>query len=77
MCSYYRRFITNFSVIVKPLIRLAKKFTKFEWGLRMSGCFGISEREPIVPVLAYPDAGKPYIIYADASDCIGACLCQE
>ena len=31
-----------------------------------------------VPVLAYPDNSKPYILYTDASnDCIGACLCQE
>ena len=31
MCSYYRRFIPNFSAIAKPLIRLTKKFVKFEW----------------------------------------------
>ena len=31
MCSYYRRFIPNFSANVKPLIRLTKKFANFEW----------------------------------------------
>ena len=31
-----------------------------------------------VPVLAYPDTSKPYILYTDASvDCIGARLCQH
>ena len=31
-----------------------------------------------MPVLAYPDPSKPYILYIDASDdCIGVCLCQE
>ena len=30
-----------------------------------------------VPVLAYPDPNKPYILYTDASDtCIGACLSE-
>ena len=29
ICSYYRRFIPNFKAIVKPLIRLTKKFAKF------------------------------------------------
>ena len=30
MCSYYMRFVTIFSAMVKPLIRLTKKFAKFE-----------------------------------------------
>ena len=31
-----------------------------------------------MPVLAYLDTSKPYILYTDASgDHIGACLCQE
>ena len=41
MCSYYSRFISNFSPIVKPLIRMTKKFVWSEIGMeqRMSGCF--------------------------------------
>ena len=30
MCSYYRRFIPNFSAMAKPLIRSTKKFAKFD-----------------------------------------------
>ena len=30
MCSYYRRFIPNVVAIVKSLIRLTERFTKFE-----------------------------------------------
>ena len=31
----------------------------------------------VVPLLAYPDTSKPYVLYTDASDgCIGACLTQ-
>ena len=31
-----------------------------------------------VPLLAYPDTSKTYILYTDTSDdCIGACLCQH
>ena len=45
----------------------------------MSGCFDcIKENLTAVPVLAYPDTSKPYILYTDASDdCIRACICQE
>ena len=28
MCSYYQRFIPNFSEVAKPPIKLTKKFTK-------------------------------------------------
>lgn len=31
-----------------------------------------------MPLLGYPDTGKPYVLYTDASDkAIGACLVQE
>ena len=31
MCSYYRRFIPNFSQIAEPLIDLTRKYAKFKW----------------------------------------------
>ena len=31
MCSFYRRFIANFSEIAIPIIKLTNKFVKFEW----------------------------------------------
>ena len=79
MCSYYRRFIPNFSAIAKPLINLTKKFKKFEWTKECQIAFHfLKESLTTVPLLAYPDTSKLYILYTDASDdCIGACLCQH
>ena len=31
LAGYYRRFIENFSKIVKPMTELLKKDTKFKW----------------------------------------------
>ena len=39
MCCYYRRFIPYFSAIAKPLIRLTKNFTKFEWSKECRAAF--------------------------------------
>ena len=79
MCSYYRRFIPNFSAITKPLINLSKKFAKFEWTKECQITFDfLKESLATVPFLAYPDTSKPYILYTDASDdCIGPCQCQH
>ena len=78
MYSYYRRFIPNFSAIVKPLIRLNKKFAKIEWSKEFQAASDCLKESLItLPVLVYPDTTKPYILYIDASDdCIQACLCQ-
>ena len=45
----------------------------------MSGCFSFLKRNLTrVPILAYPDTSKPFILYTDVSvDCTGACLYQE
>ena len=76
MCSYYRRFIPNFSAKAKPLIKLTRKFAKFEWNKECQAAFDhLKECLTTSPLLSYPDTSKPYILYTDASDdCIGACL---
>lgn len=78
MCSFYRRFIANFSEIAIPIIKLTKRFVKFEWTKEYQIAFDfLKENLNTVCVLGYPDNNKPYILYTDASDnCVGACLTQ-
>ena len=77
MSSFYSRFVPNFSAIAEPLT-LTKKFVKFEWNKECHTAFDyLKESLAMVPVLAYPDTSKPYILLTDASDdCIGASLCH-
>ena len=79
MCSYYRRFLPNFSDIASPLIALTKKRAKFKWSYACQKAFDELEKHLTnIPLLAYPDLNKPYILYTDASDkAIGACLTQQ
>ena len=79
MCIYYRRLIPNFSPIVKLLIRLNKKFAKFEWSKECQAAFDfLKDSLTTVPVLAYLDTSKPNILNTDAiDDHTGACLWQE
>ncbi|GJR81904.1 putative reverse transcriptase domain-containing protein [Tanacetum coccineum] len=39
LAGYYRRFITNFSKIVKPLTSLTQKNQKYEWGMEQEEAF--------------------------------------
>ena len=78
MCSYYRRFIPNFSKIAEPLVSLTKKYARFKWSDECQKAFDcLKESLTIVPLLTIPDPTKEYILYTDASDtAIGACLAQ-
>ena len=78
-CSYYRRFVNQFSHIAKPIIALTKKYVPFQWTEECQEAFDLLKRSLMeAPVLAYPNPQKPYILYTDASDdSIGAVLCQE
>jgi transposase InsO family protein len=77
--SYYRRFVPNFSQIAEPLIRLTKKYARFKWTPECQTAFDfLRDSLAVVPLLAYPDTNKPYVLYTDASDnCLGACLTQK
>ena len=79
MCSYYRRFVPNFSKIAERLIDLTKKYARFKWTSECQTAFDfLKESLTVVPLLAYPDTNKPYVLYTDASNnCIGACLTQK
>lgn len=78
MCSYYRRFVPNFSKIAEPLILLTRKHARFKWNDACQSAFDFLKNSlTVVPLLSYPDPNKPYVLYTDASDtCIGACLTQ-
>ncbi|GKF20945.1 hypothetical protein Tco_0069583, partial [Tanacetum coccineum] len=39
LAGYYRRFITNFSKIAKPLTSLTQKNQKYEWGEEQEAAF--------------------------------------
>ena len=78
MCSYYRRFIPNFSQIAEPIIALTRKYAHFKWSDVHQKAFQyLKDSLTCVPLLSYPDSNAPYVLYTDASDtCIGACLTQ-
>ena len=76
MCSYYIRFIPNFSQIAGPIIALTRKYAHFKWSDTHQRAFEYSLTA--VPLLVYPNSNKPYVLSTDSSDtCIGACLTQE
>ena len=79
LCSYYRRFIAEYSHIAKPLTRLTEKNYKFNWTHECSEAFEkLKQQLTTAPVLAHPDFSKPFILDTDASDlAIGSVLSQK
>ena len=90
--GYYRRFVRNYSSIVKPLNALLvrhptnkkykkkkKEQTPWIWGPEQQQAFDtIIEKLTSPPVLAYTDYSKPFMLNIDASgDGLGAVLYQE
>jgi hypothetical protein len=79
LAGYYRRFIPNFSKIVKPITKLLKKGNKYVW----SGTCDKAFKNPkqlltTLPVLAQPNTDKPFDVYCDAfGTALGGVLMQE
>jgi hypothetical protein len=68
LAGYYRRFIPDFSKIVKPITSLLKNDTKFDWSSKCNEAFEQLKVLLITaPVLAQPDIEKPFDVYYDAS----------
>ena len=76
--GYYRRFIPVFSRLMGPMIALTKKYARFKWTEDCRRAFDCrKEQLTAIPLLAYPDLGRPMILYTDVGDkCVGAVLTQ-
>jgi hypothetical protein len=79
LAGYYRRFILDFSKLVKPITSLLKNDTKFNWSSRCNEAFEqLTVLLTTAPVLAQPDIENPFDVYCDASGSgLGCVLMQE
>lgn len=81
LCSWYRRFIDNFSALVSPLNALLKgkkKKQPITWSPEAETSFlNIKNSLVSAPILCSPDFSKPFTIQCDASDtALGGILTQ-
>jgi hypothetical protein len=79
LASYYRKFVKGFSSIAEPLNRLLKKNTLYIWSKDQHDAFEkLKTCLMTPPILVYPNFGKPFILYTDASTfALGAILSQK
>ena len=77
-CSYYRRFVKDFSRIAYPLYELTSPKKDFKWTEEHKKAFReLKEKMSSPPVLSFPAKKGKFILYTDASDyAIGSVLCQ-
>ncbi|GFV72228.1 retrovirus-related Pol polyprotein from transposon 297 [Trichonephila clavipes] len=77
-CSWYRKFIPNFSDYARPLSNLSKKSTAWKWSEIEQQAFQTLKQCLITPpILRQVDPKKHFIIRTDASSyALGAVLLQ-
>jgi hypothetical protein len=67
--NFVRRFVPDFSVMVKPIHNLLKKERSFSWTDDIENAFvRIKKAIIFAPVLAKPDFEKDLIIYTNATE---------
>jgi RNase H-like domain found in reverse transcriptase/Reverse transcriptase (RNA-dependent DNA polymerase)/Integrase zinc binding domain/Integrase core domain/gag-polyprotein putative aspartyl protease len=79
LCSYFRKFVSNFSWIARPLTMLLKKKQKWQWQHEQSASFELLKQRLVsAPLLGHADLNKPMEIHPDACAYgIGALLTQQ
>ena len=80
MVGYYRRFINRFADAARPMTKLVRKETKFDWSEDCQAGFEyLRSCLTKAPILKYPDPSKRYVVFTDASDqaAAAAVLTQE
>ena len=79
LASYYRRFVPNFARVANSLYALTRQDVPFQWTQACQHSFErLKDLLTTLPVLAYPDFTKEFVLHTDASGAvIGAVLEQE
>ena len=77
-CNFYRRFIKDFSKIVRPMVKLTRKDQLFEWTEACQTAFeGLKQQVTAAPVLKHFDSTREAILETDSSDYVnGGVLSQ-
>lgn len=77
--NYYRKFIPNFAAIARPLNKLTRKNSTFNWTEECEKAFQTLKKKLLSPeVLQYPDFNHEFIITVDASSyACGAVISQN
>ncbi|GBN96200.1 Transposon Ty3-G Gag-Pol polyprotein [Araneus ventricosus] len=69
LCTYYRRFVRNFSAIARPLHKLTEARSSFNWTEECEKSFSSLKQALITsPILTYPRTDKEFILDTDASN---------
>jgi hypothetical protein len=70
LCTYYRRFISGFSDITTPLIKLTEHRRYFQWTSEAQAAFQhLQVALCDAPILAYPKPGEEFIFNTNTSNC--------
>ena len=68
LTGYYRKFVSRFVDISRPLTRLTREETTFNWTPKCQKSFKLLKSYLCgEPILKYADTSKPYTLYTDAS----------
>jgi RNase H-like domain found in reverse transcriptase/Reverse transcriptase (RNA-dependent DNA polymerase) len=66
--NFYRKFISHYSKLARPLNNLMNKDKKFEWTTKCQKAFDTMKKQFMEePVLLMPNQSKPFQIESDAS----------
>ncbi|XP_058076442.1 uncharacterized mitochondrial protein AtMg00860-like [Magnolia sinica] len=78
MARYYRRFIKEFSRIVRPLTQLMKKNNQFKWDENIETAFQeLKMRLTSAPVLTLLQEGETFVVYNDTSKMGLGCVLMQ
>lgn len=79
LCSYFRRFIKDFSILAQPLYNLVRRNVNFQFGEEEQRCFEILKGKLIeAPILSIYDPRSVTELHCDASSIgFGAILLQK